>query len=98
METVLYNISDLQPEQREAAEKLLGRSLVDFEKVAVRVLEGGSHIVIRFFGGQQRETNVGPAGKWHVPSCFDVLTDLGDKERAEFDAVVSQPVRLSRPA
>ena len=95
METTSRNISDLEPEEREAAEKLLGRSVVNFQKIAVRVLEGGNDMVIRFFGGRQSEDKDEAAGNWDIPACFNVLTDLSDEERAEFDAVVSEPVKFS---
>ena len=97
METTSRNISDLEPEEREAAEKLLGRPLVNFQKMAVRVLASGNDVVIRFFGCKQAETIDEAAGKWDVPACFNILTDLSDEERAEFDAIVSMPVTLSRP-
>ena len=97
MKTTSRNISDLEPEEREVAEKLLGRPLVNFQKMAVRVLEGGNDIVIRFFGGKQAEVIDEAAGKWDVPACFNFLTDLSDEERAEFDAVVSVPVKRSGP-
>ena len=97
METTSRNISDLEPEEREAAEKLLGRPLVNFRKMAVRVLEDGNDIVIRFFGGKQAEVIDEAAGKWDVPACFNILTDLSDEERDKFDAIVSAPVKLSRP-
>ena len=97
METTSRNISDLEPDEREAAEKLLGRSLTDFQKVAIRVREDGNDIVVRFFGGKQNGAADPTAGKWDVPACFNVLADLSDDERADYDAVVSQPVTLSRP-
>ena len=97
METSSNNIRDLQPEQREAAEKLLGRSLANFQKVVVKVFEDENDIVVRFFGGKQRETPEQPQGNWSVPACFNVLTDLTDEERTDYDAVVSEPVKLSRP-
>jgi hypothetical protein len=97
METTSRNISELSPDQRQAAEKLLGRSLLNFEKVIVRVLEEGSDIVIRFSGRPRDAASSLAAGKWDIPACFNVLTDLSDAERREFDAVVSQPVTLSRP-
>jgi hypothetical protein len=97
METSSNNIRDLQPEQREAAEKLLGRSLVNFQKVVVKVFEDGNDIVVRFFGGKQRETPEQPQGNWDVPACFNVLTDLTDEECTDYDAVVSESVKLSRP-
>lgn len=100
METNSHNISDLRPEQREAAEKLLGRSLVNFQKVVVKVLEDGNDIVVRFFGGKKNgadETQGPSKGNWDVPACFNVLTDLTDEERADYDAVVSESVTLSRP-
>lgn len=96
METTSRNIRELSPDQRQAAEKLLGRSLVNFEKVMVRVLEEGSDIVIRFSGGPRDGTSQPVAGKWDIPACFNVLTDLSDAERQDFDAVVSEPVRLSQ--
>ena len=96
METISRDISDLAPEQRQAAEQLLGRSLVDFQKIVVRVLDGGHDIVVRFMGGEGNGVAAPPAGKWAVPACFNVLADLSDQQRAEFDAVVSEPVRLSR--
>ena len=96
METISRNISELSPDQRQAAEKLLGRSLVNFERVMVRVLEEGSDIVIRFSGGPREATSQPASGKWDVPACFNVLTDLSEAERQDFDAVVSEPLRLSR--
>lgn len=89
------HISDLQPKQREAAERLLGRSLVNFQKVAVKVLEGWNDIVVRFFGGKQEKQPEPPAGNWDIPACFNVLTDLSDEERADYDATLSLPVKLS---
>ena len=97
METSSNNISDLRPEQREAAEKLLGRSLVNFQKVVVKVLEDGNDIVVRFFGCKQPPASEQSPGSWDVPACFNVLTDLTDEECADYDAVVSEPVTLSRP-
>lgn len=97
METSSRNISDLSPDQREAAEKLIGKSIVNFERVVVRILEDGSDIVIRFSTGPRNGTSTPAPGKWNVPSCFNVLTDLSLAERQEFDAVVSEPVHLSRP-
>ena len=97
METTSCNISDLSPDERQAAEKLLGRSLVDFEKVVVRVGESGNDVVIRFSGGPRNGTPQPPVGKWDIPACFNVLTDLTDAERNEYEAVVSEPVHLSRP-
>lgn len=97
METSSSNISDLRPEQREAAERLLGRSLASFQKVVVKVLEDGNDIVVRFFGGKQHKTPEQPQGNWDVPACFNVLTNLTDEERADYDAAVSEPVKLSRP-
>ncbi len=35
------------------------------------------------------------AGKWKIPACFEVLTDLSDKEREEFETVISEPITLS---
>ena len=96
VETTSQNISDLAPEQRQAAEKLLGRPLVNFQKVVVRVVEGGDDIVIRFLGKKSRESNETPEGNWKIPSCFNVLTDLSDEERKDFDTVVAEPVKLSR--
>lgn len=96
METISRNISELSPDQRAAAEKLIGRSLVNFEKVIVRVLEEGSDIVIRISSGPRDGTPHPGASKWDIPTCFNVLTGLSDAERKEFDAVVSEPVRLSR--
>lgn len=90
-------ISDLKPEQREAAEKLLGRSLVNFQKVAIKVLEGGNKIVLSFFGNKQERQPKPPAGNWDIPSCFSVLTDLTDEERAAYGATLSLPVNLSHP-
>lgn len=96
METISRDISDLAPDERQAAEKLLGRSLVDFQKIVVRVLDGGHDIVVRFLGGEGNGAASPPAGKWAVPAGFNVLADLTDREQAEFDAVVSEPVKLSR--
>ena len=96
METISRDISDLGPDERQAAETLLGRSLVDFQKIVVRVLDGGHDVVIRFLGGETNGTAPPPAGKWAVPASFNVLADLTDAERADFDAVVSEPVKLSR--
>jgi hypothetical protein len=93
METT--HISDLGPEQREAAEKLLGRSLASFQKVAIKVLEGGGDIVVRFFCGKQEKKPEPPAGSWDIPTCFNVLTDFSDEERADYDATLSLPVKLS---
>ena len=98
MESTSRNISDLSPDQRQAAEKLLGRSLVNFEKVVIRVLDEGNDIVIRFSGGPQNGVSSPAAGKWDIPACFNVLSDLSDAERREYDAVVSEPVKLSRPS
>ena len=97
MDPISSNISDLKPEQRDAAERFLGRSLANFQKVAIRVLDGGNAIVIRFFASEQYGTANSNAGKWNIPACFNVLTDLSDEELAEYDAVVSEPVKLSRP-
>jgi len=96
METSSRNISELSPDQREAAEKLIGRSLVNFQKVVVRVMEEGNDVVVRFSGGPQDKPSQQPAGNWDIPACFNVLTDLSDAERNEFNAVVSEPVHLSR--
>lgn len=96
METSSHDINELTPDQREAAEKLIGRSLVNFQTVVVRVLEEGSDVVIRFSGAPQNKPSQHPAGNWDIPACFNVLTDLSDAERKEFDAVVSEPVHLSR--
>ena len=97
MEPITSNISDLKPEQRDAAERFLGQSLANFQKVAIRVVDGGNAIVIRFFGGKQNGTANSNTGKWDIPACFNVLTDLSDEERAEYDTVVSEAVKLSRP-
>ena len=96
METSTHNISELKPEQREAAEKLLGRSLANFQNAAIRVIEGGNEIVIRFFGGQKSLPNGKKSGGWDIPACFQVLDDLNDQQQAEYNAAISQPVRLSR--
>lgn len=96
METTSHNVNDLRPEQREAAERFLGRSLVNFQKVAINVLEGGNDIVVRFFGGKESKKPEPPRGGWDVPDCFNVLTDLADDERADYDATLSMPVKLSR--
>jgi len=68
METTSQNISDLAPEQRQAAEKLLGRPLVNFKKVVISVVEGGNDIVIRFLGKKSSESNEGSEGNWKIPS------------------------------
>ena len=96
METTSRDISELRPDERQAAETLLGRSLVDFQKIVVRVLDGGHDIVVRFMGGEGNGAAAPAGGKWAVPASFSVLADLTDEERAEFDAVVSEPVKLSR--
>jgi hypothetical protein len=98
METSSYNSSDLSPDQREAAEKLIGRPLVNFEKMVVRDVEEGSDIVIRFSLGPNGGSPTPGPSKWNVPNRFNVLTDLSETERKDFDAVVSEPVRLSKPA
>lgn len=99
MESNVTNISDLGPEQRAAAEKLLGRSLAKFQKVAIKAFEGGNDIIVRFFSSA-REKNELPHqdqdGGWAVPACFQVLTDLSDVEQADYEATLSQPVTLSR--
>jgi len=96
METRSQNISDLRPEQRKAAEKLLGRSLASFQKVAVKVLESGNDIIVRFFGAKQQKEPEQLTGRWDVPACFNVLADLSDEERVDYDATLSEPVKLSR--
>jgi len=69
---------------------------VNFQKVVVRVAEDGNDIVIRFFGKKTNRSNEASEGNWDIPSCFNVLTDLSDEERKDFDAVVAEPVTLSR--
>ncbi|MDZ4658310.1 MAG: hypothetical protein SH868_12095 [Bythopirellula sp.] len=99
METNASNISDLGPEQRAAAEKLLGRSLANFQKIAIKALEGGNDIIVRFFGSAREKNelpNQDQYSGWAVPACFQVLTDLSDVEQADYEAVLSQPVTLSR--
>ena len=96
MESISRDVNDLRPEERQAAEKLLGRSLVDFQKVVVRVLGGGRDVVVRFIGGKETEPAAPPTGKWAVPACFNVLADLSQAERAELDAALAEPVKLSR--
>lgn len=96
METTSGNMNDLLPEQREAAEKLLGRSLVNFQKVAIKVAEGGNDIVVRFFGEKESKKQEPPRSGWDIPDCFNVLTDLPGDERADYDATLSMPVKLSR--
>ena len=94
METTSRDIRDLRPDERQAAETLLGRSLVDFQKIVIRELDGGHDVIIRFLGREGNDAAVPPAGKWAVPACFNVLTDLSDEQRVEFDAVVSAPAKL----
>lgn len=96
METTPNNVNDLGPEQREAAEKLLGRSLVNFQKVAIKVLEGGNDIVVHLFSEKESQQPEPSKSGWDIPACFHVLTDLADDERAEYDATLSMPVKLSR--
>lgn len=99
MQSNVSNISDLRPEQRAAAEKLLGRSLVNFQKVAMKIIEGNNDIVVRFFGNPDEKHDLPDqsySDSWEVPSCFKVLTDMSDEELADYDAVLSQPVTLSR--
>ncbi len=95
METISRNISDLQPAERQAAETLLGRSLAGFQKVVVRVMDGGTDVVVRFFGGERGRGGPSAPGTWAVPASFSVLTDLSDAERADYDAAMSTSLKLS---
>lgn len=96
METAFNNLTELGPEQRAAAEKFLGRSLANFQNVAIKVFTEGNDIVVRFFGGKEPQQQTPSPYGWKIPSCFQVLSDLTDEERTDYDAVVSQPVTLSR--
>jgi hypothetical protein len=90
-------ISDLQPEQREAAERLLGQSLAEYQKVAIHIPTDGMRISVSFFKEQNGHDNQQSARGWQIPSCFDVLSDLDKEELANYDVVVSIPTTLSRP-
>jgi hypothetical protein len=96
METAFNNITELGPEQRAAAEKFLGRSLANFQNVAIKVLAEGNDIVVRFFGGKEPKKEAPSPNGWKIPSCFQILSDLTDEERSDFDSVISRPVKLSR--
>lgn len=95
MEITFNNISELGPEQW-AAEKFLGRSLADFQNVAIKVFAEGNDIVVRFFGGKEPKQQTPSPDGWKIPTCFQVLSDLTDEERSEYDSVISHPVKLSR--
>lgn len=96
MEPTSRDIRDLEPHERQADETLLGQSLVDFQEIVIRELDGGHDIVIRFLGREGNDAAAPPAGKWAVPACFNVLTDLSDEQRVEFNAVLIKPLKLSR--
>jgi hypothetical protein len=96
METAFNNVTELGPEQRAAAEKFLGRSLANFQNVAIKVLAEGNDIVVRFFGGNEPKQQMPAADGWKIPSCFQVLSDLTDEERSDYDSAMSRPVKLSR--
>jgi hypothetical protein len=95
MEITSSNVGDLSPDERHAAETLLGRPLGNSERVAVRVLNAEKDAVNRSPGAPQNGTAQPAESKWAIPACFNVLADLTDAERKEFDAIVSTPLNLS---
>lgn len=97
METTIQDVRALRPEQREAAERLLGRSLADLQNAVIRVVESGGEIVIQIFKNSQRPIQESKTGAWAVPTCFRVLNDLTVDQQADYDATISRPVSLSHP-
>lgn len=97
MEASIKNLSALKPEQREAAEKLLGRSLADLQNAVIRIAESGGEIVIRILSSSQLNTQESKSDGWAIPACFRVLDDLTDEQSSDYDTTTSQPVRLTRP-
>lgn len=95
MDNSVNNITELNPEQRAAAEKLLGLSLADYHNVAIKVMAKDSDIEVRFIGHKEQQQLSTTQDGWNIPACFRILSDLDDKEQAEYESALSLPVKLS---
>lgn len=93
METVIRNVSEIDAQDRQALEHVLGHALDESQQLQIRVVN--SH---REGGADPRRAQQACNGSHALPDWCNVFDGLSDNEIAEMEKTILQRADLSRPS
>lgn len=87
MEAVVRNVRDLDPLDRSALERVVGRQLGETQQVIVKVVDLGQEPAV----GESQD-----GGEADVPEWWKIYDGLSDREIDELDRAIRQRANLTR--